>query len=146
MREWHHFECKAFANQYTAMKNLFLICVILLGVVSCKKDELKSAVMIRVENLTSTKIEDIRVTSYTEAAPYTLERNYGNLDPAHLSDYISHSIVRSTVDYKYRLSGIEEDVSAWCGTGASFLTDGRYTLQIKQDVYGNFYQEIKKDQ
>ena len=128
------------------MKNLLLFCTILLGVSSCKKDELKTAVMIRVENLTSAKLEDIRVTSYTESAPYTLERNYGNLDPANLSNYISHSIVRSTVDYKYRLSGIEEDVSAWCGTGASFLANGSYTLQIRQDVYGNFYQEIKKDQ
>lgn len=127
------------------MKNLFLLGLILLSVISCKKEDLKTPVLIRVENLTSSKLEDIRVISYTESSPYSLEKNYGDLNPSDVSSYLSHDEVRSNVDYKFKLSGNEQDVSAWCGTGVSYLANGKYTLQIKQDSYGNIFQDIKKD-
>lgn len=127
------------------MKRVVTIFLLLGGLAGCKKDEIKTNLLIRVENLTSLNLENVRIISYLEAEPFRIEKNYGDLDVSSVSDYQAHHIVRSTVEYIYRLYGAQMELSAWCGTGSTHLKNGKYTLHLRQDNNGNIYEEISKN-
>jgi hypothetical protein len=135
---------KSFESILT-MKKIVAIYLIVFGIGGCKKEDPKTAILMRVENLTSMKLENVRIISYQEAEPLRIEKNYGDLSAGEVSGYQQHDLIRSSVEYIYSQSGTEEEVSSWCGTGVRYLGQGIYTLRLRLDYNAIIYEELIKN-
>ena len=127
------------------MKKIFVICLIICGNVGCKKEIPKTFILIRVENLTNLKLENVRIISYQDAEPIRIEKNYGDIGASEVSGYQQHDLIRSSVEYAYELSDEQKEVSAWCGTSVKYLEHGKYTLQLRIGDGGIIYEEIVRN-
>ena len=127
------------------MKKLTITCLLVWGLCGCKKEEWNDPILIRVENRTSLKLENVRIISYVDSEPFRVEKKYGDLGASEISTYVGHSIVRSNVEYMYRMADTEMEISARCGTGSTYLQSGKYTLHLRQDRNGLLFEEITRN-
>ena len=129
------------------MKNtskILLILILLLTVINCTNDDdsAKNLILIRIENASDYKYENIYIHPSSSYATGQGNKNYGNLNPMTVSEYKNfdfaypYAAVQITIENKiYTLMPIDF-------VGEKPLKSGQYTYKITANSSTNGYEKL----
>ncbi len=120
-----------------------LILVAVLFLFSCSKEQHDTAILIRVDNQSSKKLEEVRITSFSPNAGVETEKRYGSVPAGQTSSYLSHEEVFTIPLFQFTMRDVGhfELANIPCATGTSSLSPGKYSLIIRGGDYPDVYLE-----
>ena len=128
------------------MKNLSIVALLIILLVSCTKEKQAGEVLIRVQNQSTLAAQDVKVYSETLTGGTEIEKTYGNIAAGGSSNYQQHPRVYIPY-YSFSIpgQGIMELKFVRCLTGAAPLNPGKYSLIIKMDDTNQPYVDFRQD-